>query len=36
MNADVWVVCFMLSDYFVYGSYRLWLDNDIIKDVWLD
>ena len=27
---------FMLSDYVIYGSYRLWLDNDIIKDVWLD
>ena len=27
---------FMLSDYVVYGGYRLWLDNDIIKDVWLD
>ena len=27
---------FMLSDYVIYGGYRLWLDNDIIKDVWLD
>ena len=27
---------FMLSDFVVYGDYRLWLDNDIIKDVWLD
>ena len=31
------MVClFMLSDYVVNGGYRLWLDNDIIKDVWLD
>ena len=26
----------MLPDYVIYGGYRLWLDNDIIKDVWLD
>ena len=27
---------FMLSDYIIYGGYRLLLDNDIIKVVWLD
>ena len=26
----------MLSDYVVYGGYRVWLGNDVIKDVWLD
>ena len=29
-------MCKLLSDYVVYGGYRLWLDNDIIKDVSLD
>ena len=37
MNADTSMGClFLLSDYVVNGGYRLWLDNDIIKDVWLD
>ena len=27
---------FMLSDYVICGGCRLWLDNDIIKGVWLD
>ena len=26
----------MLSDYVVYGGYRLWSDNDRFKDAWLD
>ena len=34
MNADVCL--FMLSDYVVYGGYRLWLGNDMMKDFWLD
>ena len=27
---------FMLSDYVIYGGYKLWLDNDIIKGVFFD
>ena len=33
MPIQVWVVLFLLSDYVVNAGYRLWLDNDIIKDV---
>ena len=36
MNADVLGCLFMLSDCVVSGDYRLWLDSDIIKDVWLE
>ena len=33
MNADV---VYGLSVFVVCRGYRLWLDNDIIKDVWLE